>query len=79
MALHITAPAGVNTTFEVPIVLTVGDYTSTPGTLTIEVRDGQVQDFRPDLAEALREMAAAVERAPLDDDEEEVPDAAAHG
>ena len=49
------------------------------GTLTLEVRGGQVEDFRPALADALREAADAVERAALDEDEEEVPDAAAHG
>ncbi|NUR25512.1 MAG: hypothetical protein HOV83_06625 [Catenulispora sp.] len=68
-----------NTEFELPITLGVGDVISTVGTITLEVRDGQVEDFRPVLAAALREAADAIERAGLNDEDEEVPDAAAHG
>ncbi|MFJ6061611.1 hypothetical protein ACIQHU_01080 [Streptomyces tendae] len=72
MAFHVTVPmSAVNTEIELPITIGVGQVVSTVGTLTLEVRGGKVEDFRPALAEALREAAAAVERATTDDEEVE--------
>ncbi|MFF8679503.1 hypothetical protein ACF07F_16490 [Streptomyces sp. NPDC015237] len=71
MAIHVTVPmSAINTEIELPITIGVGEVVSTVGTLTLEVREGKVEDVRPALAEALREAAAAVERATTDDEEE---------
>ncbi|MFI0268575.1 hypothetical protein [Streptomyces luteogriseus] len=80
MAMRVEVPlSAINTEFELPITIGVGDVVSTVGSITLEVRGGQVEDFRPVLADALRQAADAVERADPDGDDEEVPDAAAHG
>ncbi|MFD5002212.1 hypothetical protein ACFWMV_04820 [Streptomyces mutabilis] len=79
MVMRVEVPlSAINTEIELPITIGVGEVVSAVGSLMLEVRGGQVEDFRPALADALREAAAAVERAAPDDDEE-VPDAAAHG
>ncbi|KMS71324.1 hypothetical protein ACH49_24765 [Streptomyces leeuwenhoekii] len=69
----------MNTEIELPITIGVGDVVSTVGSIILEVRSGEVEDFRPVLADALRQAADAVERADPSEDDEEVPDAAAHG
>lgn len=70
MALRVEVPlSALNTEVELPITLGVGDFISTIGSVTLEVCNGQVEDFRPALAEALRAAADAIERADLDDDE----------
>jgi hypothetical protein len=80
MAMRIEAPAAaLNTEVVLPITLGLGDHVSTVGSITLEVRDGKVEDFRPVLADALRDAADAIERVTLDEDDEEVSDAAAHG
>ncbi|CAM5589743.1 hypothetical protein [Streptomyces purpurascens] len=77
MAMRVEVPASaINTEFELPITIGVGEVVSTVGSITLAVRDGQVEDFRPVLADALREAADAVERADLDEDEQEVDGAA---
>jgi hypothetical protein len=77
MAIRVEVPvSAINTEFELPITLGVGDVVSTVGSITLEVRDGQVEDFRPVLADALRQAADAIERVDLDEDDEEVDDAA---
>ncbi|MEU8537143.1 hypothetical protein [Streptomyces parvulus] len=71
MAIHVTVPmSAINTEIELPITIGVGEVVSTVGTLTLEVRGGKVEDVRPALADALREAAAAVERAATEEDEE---------
>jgi hypothetical protein len=71
MALRVEVPlSALNTEFELPITLGVGDVVSTVGSITLEVRDGQVEDFRPVLADALRQAATAIERADLDEEDE---------
>lgn len=80
MAMRVEVPlTAINTEIELPITIGVGEVINTVGTLTLEVRNGQVEDFRPALAEALREAADAVERATTDENDGEVPDAAARG
>lgn len=80
MAMRVEVPlSAINTEIELPITIGVGEIVNTVGSITLEVRNGKVEDFRPVLADALREAAAAVERANSDEDDEEVPDAAAHG
>jgi hypothetical protein len=77
MAIRVEVPlSAVNTEFELPITLGVGDVVSTVGSITLEVRDGRVEDFRPVLADALRQAADAIERADPDEDDEEVDGAA---
>lgn len=78
MALRVEVPlSAVNMEVELPITLGVGEVISVVGSVTLEVRDGKVEDFRPVLAEALREAAALIERADLDEDDEgDVDDAA---
>ncbi|MFC7909056.1 hypothetical protein [Streptomyces nigra] len=78
MAMRVEVPlSAINSEIELPITIGVGEVVSTVGSITLEVRGGKVEDFRPVLADALREAAAAVERADPDEDDEEVPDAAA--
>ncbi|MFD8254686.1 hypothetical protein [Streptomyces werraensis] len=80
MAIRVEVPmSAINTEITLPITIGVGDVINTVGTVTLEVRGGQVEDIRPVLAAALREAAAAVERVDPDEDDQEVPDAAAHG
>jgi hypothetical protein len=80
MAMRVEVPlSAINTEIELPITIGVGEVISTVGTLTLQVRGGHVEDFRPALADALREAAATVERATTDEDDEEVSDAPAHG
>ncbi|PNG17490.1 hypothetical protein [Streptomyces cahuitamycinicus] len=77
MAMRVEVPtSAINTEIELPITIGVGGVLSTVGSLTLEVRRGQVEDFRPALAEALREAADSLERADLDEDDEEAQDAA---
>ncbi|MFF7452111.1 MULTISPECIES: hypothetical protein [unclassified Streptomyces] len=72
MALRVEVPlSALNTEVELPITLGVGEVVTTVGSITLGVRDGQLEDFRPALAEALREAADTIERADLDDDAEE--------
>jgi hypothetical protein len=78
MAIRVEVPlSAVNTEIELPITIGVGDVISTVGSLALQVRGGRVEDFRPRLAEALREAADSLERADPDEDDEEAPDAAA--
>ncbi|MFF5984412.1 hypothetical protein ACFY78_36775 [Streptomyces olindensis] len=80
MAMRVEVPmSAINTEIELPLTIGVGDVVSTVGTLTLEVRGGKAEDFRPALADALRQAADAVERAATHEADEEVPDAAAHG
>ena len=71
MAIRVTVPMStINTEIELPITIGVGEVVSMVGSLTLEVRGGRIEDFRPALADALREAAAAVERAATNEDEE---------
>jgi hypothetical protein len=75
--MRVEVPASaINTEFELPITIGVGDVISTVGSITLEVRGGQVEDFRPVLADALRQAADAIERAAPDENEQEVDGAA---
>lgn len=76
MAIRVEVPpSAINTTIELPVTIGVGEVVSTIGTMTLEVRSGEIEDFRPVLADTLREAAAALERADTDE-EEGVPGAA---
>jgi hypothetical protein len=78
MAIRVEVPlSAINTEIELPITIGVGDVVSTVGSITLHVHRGQVEDFRPVLADALRQAANALERTNLDEDDEEAPDAAA--
>lgn len=80
MAMRVEVPlTAITTEIELPITLGVGEIVSTVGSITLEVRGEQVEDFRPVLADALRQAADAIERVDMDEDDEEVPDAPAHG
>ncbi|MFF7485632.1 hypothetical protein ACFZBC_09050 [Streptomyces luteogriseus] len=77
MAMRVEVPASaVNTEFELPITIGVGDVVSTVGSITLAVRGGQVEDFRPVLADALRQAADSIEQADPGQDEQEVDGAA---
>ncbi len=79
MAVRVEVPlSAVNTEVGLPITVSLGDETITAGTLYLDVRNGQVEDFRKPYADALREIADAIEQAGQTDGGE-VPDAAAHG
>jgi hypothetical protein len=75
MAVHVELPmSAFNTEIELPVTVGLGGSLVEAGTLTLDIRGGKVEDFRPSYAAALREIADHIERAGLDD--EEVDDAA---
>lgn len=79
MAIRVEVPlSAINTEVGLPITIGLGDETITAGTLYLDIRDGQIEDFRKPFADALREIADAMEH-PEQVDHGEVPDAAAHG
>ncbi|MFB6787684.1 hypothetical protein ACFCWT_13510 [Streptomyces olivaceus] len=79
MALRVEVPlSAINTEVELPITIGLGGEIITAGTLYLDVRNGQVEDFRKPYADALREIADAMEQSTGTDDGE-VPDAAARG
>lgn len=79
MAVRVEVPlSAINTEVELPITIGLGDETIIAGTLCLDVRNGQVEDFRKPYADALREIADAMEQSSQTDDGE-VPDAAPHG
>jgi hypothetical protein len=63
--------------FVLPVTVGLGDNITVAGTIAFEMHDGVVEDIRKPYADALREIAHAIDGVGLDD--EEVPDAAAHG
>lgn len=76
MAVELTT-AFANGSVDVPITVAVGDvHDAMVAEMTLEIRDGQAEDWRPVLAAALRELADQTERLPDSDDEEGVDDAA---
>ncbi|TMU98089.1 hypothetical protein [Streptomyces sp. DASNCL29] len=76
MAVKVEVPkAVINGSVDVPLVIRVGDVAdAVVGSLTLRIRDGEVEDWRPVLAAALREVADETESLP--DPSEEVDDAA---
>lgn len=76
MAAKVELPkAAINGSVEVPLVIRVGSVAdAVVGSLTLQIRDGVVEDWRPVLAAALREVADDAENLP--DLDEEVDDAA---
>jgi hypothetical protein len=78
MAVRVEVPLSAINEVELPITIGLGDETITAGTLYLDVRNGQIEDFRKPFADALREIADAMEQ-PTRADGGEVPDAAAHG
>lgn len=76
MAMRVEVPlSAINTEVGLPITIGLGEETITAGTLYLDVRNGRVEDVRKPFADALREIADAVEQASQTDDGE-VPDAA---
>lgn len=77
MTIKVTVPlSAINTEIEVPVTVGLGDTVSVAGTITLAVKHGKVEDFRKPYADILREIADAIERVSLDEDDEEVDDAA---